>query len=186
MDSMPERPGHCSCLLKVIAQRNLLPIPTLNCKVYSLKILFKGSFWATILIIWFLTEKILILQVLFLELKLPPNGEMKMQSSKKTLGSTRRGTESNHKLRVGRRFSTSKVLRGTHGAESKLLAFDAMKKVLMASRTTQPTLAYPDGSQQTGGVQSPVMSVETVQHGVWLSELTPADTVYCCPVCLGF
>ncbi|CAO2631998.1 DNA polymerase theta [Lemmus lemmus] len=49
-----------------------------------------------------------IAQVLFLELKLPPNGEMKMQSSKKTLGSTRRGTESNHKLRLGRRFSTSK------------------------------------------------------------------------------
>ncbi|XP_057620428.1 DNA polymerase theta isoform X2 [Chionomys nivalis] len=49
-----------------------------------------------------------IAQVLFLELKLPPNGEIKMQSSKKTLGSTRRGTESNHKLRLGRRFSTSK------------------------------------------------------------------------------
>ncbi|XP_038201958.1 DNA polymerase theta isoform X2 [Arvicola amphibius] len=49
-----------------------------------------------------------IAQVLYLELKLPPNGEMKMQSSKKTLGSTRRGTESNHKLRLGRRFSTSK------------------------------------------------------------------------------
>ncbi|XP_005345015.1 DNA polymerase theta [Microtus ochrogaster] len=49
-----------------------------------------------------------IAQVLFLELKLPPNGEMKMQSSKKTLGSTRRGSESNHRLRLGRRFSTSK------------------------------------------------------------------------------
>lgn len=113
---------------KMIAPGNILPIPMLNCKVYSLKILFKGSFWVTILIIWFLTEKILILQVLFLELKLPPNGEMKMQSSKKTLGSTRRGTESNHKLRLGRRFSTSKVLWGAHGVESKLLAFDAVER----------------------------------------------------------
>ncbi|XP_028750825.1 DNA polymerase theta isoform X1 [Peromyscus leucopus] len=49
-----------------------------------------------------------IAQVLFLELKLPPNGEMKMQGGKKTLGSTRRGTESGHQLRLGRRFSTSK------------------------------------------------------------------------------
>ncbi|XP_040606761.1 DNA polymerase theta isoform X2 [Mesocricetus auratus] len=49
-----------------------------------------------------------IAQVLFLELKLPPNGEMKIQGSKKTLGSTRRGNENGHKLRLGRRFSTSK------------------------------------------------------------------------------
>ncbi|KAL6029950.1 hypothetical protein STEG23_028878, partial [Scotinomys teguina] len=49
-----------------------------------------------------------IAQVLFLELKLPPNGDMKNQGSKKTLGSTRRGNESGHKLRPGRRFSTSK------------------------------------------------------------------------------
>lgn len=49
-----------------------------------------------------------IAQVLFLELKLPPNGEMKMQGSKKTLGSTRRGNENGHKLRLGRQFSTSK------------------------------------------------------------------------------
>ncbi|XP_059133121.1 DNA polymerase theta [Peromyscus eremicus] len=49
-----------------------------------------------------------IAQVLFLELKLPPNGEMKMQGSKKTLGSTRRGKESGHHLRLGRQFSTSK------------------------------------------------------------------------------
>ncbi|XP_051005844.1 DNA polymerase theta [Acomys russatus] len=49
-----------------------------------------------------------IAQVLFLELKLPSNGEMKMQGSKKTLGSTRRGNESDHKLRLGRRLSTSK------------------------------------------------------------------------------
>ncbi|XP_034371446.1 DNA polymerase theta [Arvicanthis niloticus] len=49
-----------------------------------------------------------IAQVLFLELKLPPNGEMKTQGSKKTLGSTRRGNESDHRMRLGRRFSTSK------------------------------------------------------------------------------
>ncbi|XP_052014320.1 DNA polymerase theta isoform X2 [Apodemus sylvaticus] len=49
-----------------------------------------------------------IAQVLFLELKLPPNGEMKTQGNKKTLGSTRRGNESDRRLRLGRRFSTSK------------------------------------------------------------------------------
>ncbi|KAL1787706.1 DNA polymerase theta isoform X1 [Sigmodon hispidus] len=49
-----------------------------------------------------------IAQVLFLELKLPPNGEMKIQGSKKTLGSTRRGKESVQSMRLGRRFSTSK------------------------------------------------------------------------------
>lgn len=51
-----------------------------------------------------------------MELKLPPNGEMKTQGGRKTLGSTRRGTESDRKLRLGRRFSTSKVLGGTHRA----------------------------------------------------------------------
>lgn len=67
-----------------------------------------------------------------MELKLPPNGEMKTQGSKKTLGSTRRGNESDHRMRLGRRFSTSKVLGGTlgahtghtwvmHGAKSELL-----------------------------------------------------------------
>nr|XP_027791903.1 DNA polymerase theta isoform X3 [Marmota flaviventris] len=49
-----------------------------------------------------------IAEVLFLELKLPPNGEMKNQGSKKTLGSTRRGHDGGRKLRLGRRFSTSK------------------------------------------------------------------------------
>uniref|UniRef100_A0A8C6S766 DNA polymerase theta n=1 Tax=Nannospalax galili TaxID=1026970 RepID=A0A8C6S766_NANGA len=49
-----------------------------------------------------------IAQVLFLELKLPPNGEMKMQGSKKTLGSTRRGNDGGRKLRLGRQFSTNK------------------------------------------------------------------------------
>nr|XP_054407399.1 DNA polymerase theta isoform X4 [Pongo abelii] len=49
-----------------------------------------------------------IAEVLFLELKLPPNGEMKNQGSKKTLGSTRRGIDNGRKLRLGRQFSTSK------------------------------------------------------------------------------
>ncbi|XP_021563021.1 DNA polymerase theta-like, partial [Carlito syrichta] len=49
-----------------------------------------------------------IAEVLFLELKLPPNGEMKNQCSKKTLGSTRRGNDNGRKLRLGRQFSTSK------------------------------------------------------------------------------
>lgn len=69
-----------------------------------------------VLIIWLLTEKCWFLQVLFLELKLPPNGEMKTQGSKKTLGSTRRGNESGRRMRLGRQFSTSKVLGGTPGA----------------------------------------------------------------------
>ncbi|XP_042525596.1 DNA polymerase theta isoform X1 [Dipodomys spectabilis] len=49
-----------------------------------------------------------IAEVLFLELKLPPNGEMKVQGNKKTLGSTRRGNDTGRKSRLGRRFSTSK------------------------------------------------------------------------------
>uniref|UniRef100_A0A2K5CWA9 DNA-directed DNA polymerase n=1 Tax=Aotus nancymaae TaxID=37293 RepID=A0A2K5CWA9_AOTNA len=49
-----------------------------------------------------------IAEVLFLKLKLPPNGEMKNQGSKKTLGSTRRGNDNGRKLRLGRQFSTSK------------------------------------------------------------------------------
>ncbi|XP_019508447.1 PREDICTED: DNA polymerase theta isoform X2 [Hipposideros armiger] len=48
-----------------------------------------------------------IAEVLFLELKLPPNGEIN-QGSKKTLGSTRRGNDNGCKLRLGKRFSTSK------------------------------------------------------------------------------
>ncbi|XP_058411862.1 DNA polymerase theta isoform X1 [Diceros bicornis minor] len=49
-----------------------------------------------------------IAEVLFLELKLPPNGEIKNQGSKKTLGSTRRGNDNGRKLRLGKQFSTSK------------------------------------------------------------------------------
>ncbi|XP_004709845.1 DNA polymerase theta [Echinops telfairi] len=49
-----------------------------------------------------------IAEVLFLELKLPPNGERKNQGSKKTLGSTRRGPDNGHHPKLGRQFSTSK------------------------------------------------------------------------------
>ncbi|XP_073087665.1 DNA polymerase theta isoform X4 [Manis javanica] len=49
-----------------------------------------------------------IAEVLFLELKLPPNGEIKNQGIKKTLGSTRRGNNNGRKLRLGKQFSTSK------------------------------------------------------------------------------
>ncbi|KAI4579165.1 hypothetical protein MJG53_001038 [Ovis ammon polii x Ovis aries] len=49
-------------------------------------------------------------KVLFLELKLPPNGEGKNQGIKKTLGSTRRGNDSGRKLRLAKQFSTSLIL----------------------------------------------------------------------------
>ncbi|XP_049641821.1 DNA polymerase theta [Suncus etruscus] len=49
-----------------------------------------------------------IAEVLFLELKLPPNGEIRNQGSKKTLGATRRVNDSGHKLKLGKKFSTSK------------------------------------------------------------------------------
>ncbi|XP_064142893.1 DNA polymerase theta isoform X4 [Loxodonta africana] len=49
-----------------------------------------------------------IAEVLFLELKLPPNGEMKNQGSKKTLGSTRRGHDKGRNLRLGKQLSTRK------------------------------------------------------------------------------
>ncbi|XP_040477243.1 DNA polymerase theta [Ursus maritimus] len=49
-----------------------------------------------------------IAEVLFLELKLPPNGEIKNQNNKKTLGSTRRGNDNGRKLKLGKQFSTSK------------------------------------------------------------------------------
>ncbi|XP_077623707.1 DNA polymerase theta [Crocuta crocuta] len=51
-----------------------------------------------------------IAEVLFLELKLPPNGEIKKQGSKKTLGSTRRVNDNGCKLRLGKQFSTSKEI----------------------------------------------------------------------------
>ncbi|XP_032977365.1 DNA polymerase theta [Rhinolophus ferrumequinum] len=48
-----------------------------------------------------------IAEVLFLELKLPPNGEIN-QGGKKTLGSTRRGNDNGRKLSLGKQFSTRK------------------------------------------------------------------------------
>ncbi|KAE8621126.1 hypothetical protein XENTR_v10004692 [Xenopus tropicalis] len=47
-------------------------------------------------------------QVLFLELKLPPNGDPKAQGNKKTLGYTRRAAASGARVRLGKQFSTAK------------------------------------------------------------------------------
>ncbi|XP_060054263.1 DNA polymerase theta [Erinaceus europaeus] len=49
-----------------------------------------------------------IAEVLFLELKLPPNGEMKNQDVKKTLGYTRRRNDNGHKQKQRKQFSASK------------------------------------------------------------------------------
>ncbi|KYO22450.1 DNA polymerase theta isoform B [Alligator mississippiensis] len=48
-----------------------------------------------------------IAEVLFLELKLP-NGDVKAQGNKKTLGYTRRCTTKGHRIRLGKQFSTTK------------------------------------------------------------------------------
>ncbi|KAG6920515.1 DNA polymerase theta [Chelydra serpentina] len=50
-----------------------------------------------------------IAEVLFLELKLPPNGDVKIQGNKKTLGYTRRATANGNRVRLGKQFSTTKV-----------------------------------------------------------------------------
>ncbi|KAG6923564.1 DNA polymerase theta, partial [Chelydra serpentina] len=49
-----------------------------------------------------------IAEVLFLELKLPPNGDVKIQGNKKTLGYTRRATANGNRVRLGKQFSTTK------------------------------------------------------------------------------
>ncbi|XP_053561115.1 DNA polymerase theta [Bombina bombina] len=49
-----------------------------------------------------------IAQVLFLELKLPPNGDLKSQGNKKTLGYTRRTGVNGNRVRPGKQFSTTK------------------------------------------------------------------------------
>ncbi|XP_069491929.1 DNA polymerase theta [Ambystoma mexicanum] len=49
-----------------------------------------------------------IAEVLFLELKLPPNGDVKGQSNKKTLGYARRTATNGNRVRVGKQFSTTK------------------------------------------------------------------------------
>lgn len=46
-------------------------------------------------------------QVLFLELHLPPNGDVGGAKSKKTLGYSRRGAAG--RVRLGKQFSTTKV-----------------------------------------------------------------------------
>lgn len=48
-------------------------------------------------------------QVLFLELKLPQNGDVKVQGNKKTLGYTRRTTAKGNRLRLSKQLSTTKV-----------------------------------------------------------------------------
>ncbi|KAM6096032.1 DNA polymerase theta [Chlamydotis macqueenii] len=49
-----------------------------------------------------------IAEVLFLELKLPQNGDVKVQGNKKTLGYTRRATAKGNRVRLGKQFSTTK------------------------------------------------------------------------------
>ncbi|XP_053313057.1 DNA polymerase theta [Spea bombifrons] len=49
-----------------------------------------------------------IAQVLFIELKLPPNGDVKGPGGKRTLGYTRRPAVSGGRVRLGRQFSTTK------------------------------------------------------------------------------
>ncbi|XP_067402091.1 DNA polymerase theta [Emydura macquarii macquarii] len=49
-----------------------------------------------------------IAEVLFLELKLPPNGDVKIQGNKKTLGYARRATANGNRVRLGKQFSTTK------------------------------------------------------------------------------
>uniref|UniRef100_A0A663LMJ0 DNA polymerase theta n=1 Tax=Athene cunicularia TaxID=194338 RepID=A0A663LMJ0_ATHCN len=47
-------------------------------------------------------------EVLFLELKLPQNGDVKVQGNKKTLGYTRRATAKGNRVRLSKQFSTTK------------------------------------------------------------------------------
>ncbi|XP_072210786.1 DNA polymerase theta [Excalfactoria chinensis] len=47
-------------------------------------------------------------EVLFLELKLPQNGDVKVQGNKKTLGYTRRTTIKGNRVRLSKQFSTTK------------------------------------------------------------------------------
>ncbi|XP_065532207.1 DNA polymerase theta [Lathamus discolor] len=49
-----------------------------------------------------------IAEVLFLELKLPQNGDVKIQGNKKTLGYTRRATAKGNRLRLSKQLSTTK------------------------------------------------------------------------------
>ncbi|KAL2311304.1 hypothetical protein Nmel_003004 [Mimus melanotis] len=49
-----------------------------------------------------------IAEVLFLELKLPQNGDIKAQGNKKTLGYTRRATAKGNRVRLSKQFSTTK------------------------------------------------------------------------------
>ncbi|OWK63873.1 DNA polymerase theta [Lonchura striata] len=50
-----------------------------------------------------------IAEVLFLELKLPQNGDVKVQGNKKTLGYTRRAAAKGNRVRLSKQFSTTKI-----------------------------------------------------------------------------
>ncbi|XP_036206823.1 DNA polymerase theta isoform X2 [Myotis myotis] len=105
-----------------------------------------------------------IAEVLFLELKLPPNGEINNQGSKKTLGATRRGNDNGRKLKLGKRFSTSKdvlnKLKALHPLPNLILEWrritNAITKVvfpLQRERRLNPFLGmeriYPTSQSHT-------------------------------------
>ncbi|XP_018430571.1 PREDICTED: DNA polymerase theta-like, partial [Nanorana parkeri] len=77
-------------------------------------------------------------QVLFIELKLPPNGDVKGQGNKKTLGYTRRAAINGNRIRLGKQYSTTKdvleKLRPLHPLPGLILEWkritNAMTKVV--------------------------------------------------------
>ncbi|XP_036907433.1 DNA polymerase theta isoform X2 [Sturnira hondurensis] len=105
-----------------------------------------------------------IAEVLFLELKLPPSGEIKNQGGKKIWGSTRRRNDNGRKLRLGKLFSTSKdvlsKLRALHPLPGLILEWrritHAITKVvfpLQRERRLHPVLGmervYPVSQSHT-------------------------------------
>ncbi|KAM4794649.1 DNA polymerase theta [Rhinophrynus dorsalis] len=105
-----------------------------------------------------------IAQVLFIELKLPPNGDLKGQSNKKTLGYTRRATVNGARVRPGKQFSTTKdvleKLKPLHPLPGLILEWkritNAMTKVvfpLQRAKCLSPSLGmeriYPESQTHT-------------------------------------
>ncbi|XP_074856845.1 DNA polymerase theta isoform X1 [Carettochelys insculpta] len=105
-----------------------------------------------------------IAEVLFLELKLPPNGDMRMQGNKKTLGYTRRPAANGNSIRLGKQFSTTKEvlekLKALHPLPGLILEWrritNAMTKVvfpLQREKRLNPTLGmeriYPISQTHT-------------------------------------
>ncbi|KAG8431910.1 hypothetical protein GDO86_019389 [Hymenochirus boettgeri] len=103
-------------------------------------------------------------QVLFIELKLPPNGDLKGQGNKKTLGYTRRPAVSGNRVRPGKQFSTTKdileKLKPLHPLPGLILEWkritNAMTKVifpLQREKCLDPTLGmeriYPVSQTHT-------------------------------------